>query len=272
MEIITYQQADPNSWPISLNKSYPKKPLRGIQSFLGPNFSNYVKVYHAAYLDLTASSPHLSHAERENLSSKEEPPVFSKLFTGSILSLVGIPEDLAAAKGKYQRILWREIFESQGLEFKKTSNPEVLRKSFKDSLPSNLYGFCGYGFDIIESQKLADALWQHGYRFVNCFYDYLSSGLLLDRSMEDSEIQFELEVKRIPELIDYELPGDVYFYSTPNYLWDENRSFLIWSDYDLAYSFIGCNDYFLRVIQDAKLEYQLVDKACRYDYRAYDKE
>lgn len=256
---------DKNKWPLCLESELGQS--HAISEYLGSNFTRYVKIFHAAYLH-KASNPHISHNDLNKPEAKKPTTAFEEILADSTLIGQGVPEDLCEDSDAYERVTWKRLYQEKNLPFKANANPEILREAFGRSFPSNLFGLCEYGFDCIEVKELADLLGAFGYHKVNCFYDYLSSGKLGDVDDHlDAEIQFTVDSKHLPNLISGKKP---LFWSTPNYVWTDDRSFLIWSDYDLPYTFIGCNDYFYGLIQESSFEFVEVGKAAPYVFLSFD--
>jgi len=262
---ISFKKADENIWPINISGYGVENLNRAISNYLGSDFDFYVKVYHSVYLDL-ADSGRFSHEEVYGTKDKNPQTKFDELLAGATMIGQGAPEDLFRNKSKYQRTLWSKLFEDQGLKFKETANPDILRKAFGGSFPSNIYGFCDYGFDEIESTELSKLLVEYGYPKINCYYDHLSSGLLAEvDDYLDAEIMFSVDTASFAALIASDI-DEPRFWGSPNLIWTNDRSFLIWSNYDLPYSFIGCNRYFLELIKRTTLEYQLTSKDLVYSF------
>ncbi|CAH0999372.1 hypothetical protein LEM8419_00670 [Neolewinella maritima] len=262
---ITLTKPDKSKWPFTLiNK---QRESTSISEIIGNDFDFYFKIFHSVYLDKNDLG-NLSHHELNKLYQDSPKTAFDQLLVGATLMGQGVPEDLCINHHFYQRVLWRELFEGKGLIFKAEANPDVLRSKFNGSFPSNLYGLVNYGFDCFEIKELSKLLVDYGYENLICYYDFLSSGLLGEvNNVEDAEQQFTIKSNDSPSLIIGKQPP---YGSTPNYIWTEDKSFLIWSDYDLPYSFIGCNDYFRSVVYKSTLEYLEVSPATTYAFLAPD--
>jgi len=266
--ILKTNKADRTTWPLNIQSNSNSSNSRVISKFLGQDFEVYLKIYHSAYIDLDGT-PEISHDELDKLKMKVPKTKFEELLGESTLVGQGVPVDLLENQSQYKRILWEDLFAIHGLPFKETANPEVLRQHLNGSFPSNLYGLSEYGFDDLECLALSRLLHAYGCEKVNCYYDYLSSGLLGDvDSHWEAEIVFKIPTKNIIDLI-WTKVGESPFWFTPNYLWNDSRTFLIWSDYDLPYSFIGCDNNFLKAMQESIFEYQVVAKKCSYSFQSY---
>lgn len=249
-----------NDWLTTFQKQINDDGKNNLGKYIPNQFDRYLKILHSAFFDKTISTTKswdnvLKNENAQNIAL-EEIKSFDDIITSATIVSVGTPDDLIENRKNYQRVLWKDLAKKLNIEFKNTINPSVFIKHFGGSLPANLYGFQDGSFNEIETETLIKVL-QNTIGKQICYFDFDWLKAL----------NFEVEVLNINQTV-YRYSGSINeinefhnfeddrftTFSLPTYIWNESKDFLIWSDADLAFTFICCNNHIADQILKSDLE------------------
>ena len=222
-------------------------------------FPAYCKLFHPIHEDASIRSHDVTWDEekRANPAPVENEP--GKKALAAILSdsvLVGRCSGVEETQDA--RVLWHTLAERQGLVFHPEFNPESFRKAFETgSWPRYLFGPAEGTLDRKTCEALISVLkpFSHAQTIYFRFSDYL--------------------INDLPHLYSGDL-GDLtafltkpHFGGTPECWWPEDRSWCVFTDWDLTFTLIGGSKALVETcIAHPMLECIVVKPETRIDYRA----
>jgi len=272
MKEVTIPKDD---WLMNFIESNEKAKSRNIGTEMPDKFDRYLKIFHSIYIDkqnqhLEITWDEANKMENEPNQKVEEIKSFEDILKSASMVGIGTPEDLITSKENYRRVLWEELCNKENIEFKKTISPRVFQKHYGDSFPIWLCGPNEGSLDELETPKIIEIISQSKTANEEFYFhfDWLKSELMFSRDQKDANIRFKGKINELMVFFDYNYE-ETNLNQLPTYIWNESKSLLFWSDYDLAYTFIGCDVQIANQLMNSNLESAIVDKDFEFHYDKY---
>ena len=222
-------------------------------------FQAYCKLFHPIHEDPSIRSHDVTWDEekRANPAPIENEP--GKKALAAILSdSVLVARCSGVEETQDARVMWQSLAKRQGLVFHPEFNPESFRKAFETgSWPRYLLGPAEGTLDRKTCEALISILkpFSHAQTIYFRFSDYL--------------------INDLPHLYSGDLGDLTAFLTKPNFggtpecWWPEDRSWCIYTDWDLTFTLIGGSKALVETcIAHSVLECIVVKPETRIDYRA----
>lgn len=222
-------------------------------------FEACCKLFHPIHEDASIRTRTVTWDEEKRATPTPVETEPGKKALAAILSdslLVGRRSGVEEPQGN--RVLWHTLAERYGLVFHPEFNPESFRKAFPTgSWPRYLLGPAEGTLDRKTCEALISVLkpFSHSQTIYFRFSDYLMNDLPHLYSGDFGDLTAFLTKP--------------HFGGTPEYWWPGDRSWCVFTDWDLAFTLIGGSRAIVEAcVTHPKLECMAVKPETRIDYRA----
>lgn len=224
-------------------------------------FPAYLKIFHPIFVDLNISDQKITWDEWEKSGAGRtkyayrEATADTKSMTDAVLFASPYVEPVEDTS----RIRWRDLAARYGLLFGPEFNDHSYRAAFAKSWPRYLYGPAEGFLELDQYSPLTSVLSRH----TEPQFIYLKMSDMWKVGEEVDRI-FRGDINEVVEFLRSHSP-----FQSPEYLWPEDRSWCVNSDYDLNFTLIaGTTDLILALSHDEILETIPVTPETRVDYLA----
>lgn len=232
-----------------------------VASCVPPIYPAYLKIFHSIFKDTSISDLQITWDEWEKSGAGKVETAYREATpeTPTLMDATVVFSAALSFGPAFRRVKWSTLAERHGLLFHPEFNANSFRVIFPRSWPRYLHGPAEGYLELNAYTRLTKAL----SRFIEPQFVYVKMPDMW-KAADDAPRVFRGAIHEVVEFLREAAPNQ-----SPEYVWPEDRSWCVNSDYDLNFTLVGgASELIAVLIREDELESIEISQEMRVDYLA----